>query len=40
LLVQPAWLPAAPIWSILMIALGVLVLRALVVTSGDFGVGR
>ena len=31
--VQFAWLPAYPIWSILMITLAVLVIHALVVTT-------
>ncbi|PVY97988.1 DUF7144 family membrane protein [Actinomycetospora cinnamomea] len=40
MIVQLAWLPAAPIWSIIMIVFCLLVLQALVVTSGDFRVGR
>ena len=39
MLVQLAWLPAAPIWSIIMIGFGLLVLHALIVTSGDVAVG-
>jgi hypothetical protein len=40
MLVQLAWLPAAPIWSIIMITLTVLVLRALFVSGRDHAVGR
>jgi hypothetical protein len=34
-LVQMAWLPASPIWSLLMIALDVIVIYALAATWGD-----
>ncbi len=40
MLMQLAWLSAAPIWSIIMIALDLLVLRALVVTGNEHTVGR
>ncbi|MDD7941628.1 hypothetical protein PHK61_24710 [Actinomycetospora lutea] len=35
IIVQLVWLPAQPIWSILMVVLGVVVLRALVLTWDD-----
>jgi hypothetical protein len=35
ILVQMAWIPAYPLWSILMITLDVVVIYALVATSGD-----
>jgi hypothetical protein len=38
--VQLAWLPATPIWSIVMIALGLLVLGALLVTGNGQAEGR
>lgn len=37
MIVQLTWLPAAPIWSIIMIIMCVLVLQALVVTAGNVG---
>jgi uncharacterized membrane protein len=37
--VQLAWLPAYPVWAILMIVLDVLVIRALVVTRPDRPLG-
>jgi hypothetical protein len=40
MLMQLAWLSAAPIWSIIMITLDMLVLRALVVIGGEHAVGR
>jgi hypothetical protein len=40
MLMQLAWLSAAPIWSIIMIVLDLLVLRALVVIGDDHAVGR
>jgi|tagenome__1003787_1003787.scaffolds.fasta_scaffold20132911_1 hypothetical protein len=35
MLVQMAWLPAYPIWSIIVLALDVVILYALIVTWGD-----
>ena len=35
MVVQLAWLPAQPVWSILMVGLAVLVLRALTLTWSD-----
>lgn len=35
ILVQMAWMPAYPLWSILVIVLDVVVIYALVVTWGD-----
>jgi hypothetical protein len=35
MLVQLAWMPAYPIWSIILLALDVFVLYALIVTWGD-----
>ena len=35
ILVQMAWIPAYPLWSILMITLDVVVIYALVATAGD-----
>jgi hypothetical protein len=40
MLMQLGWLSAAPIWSIIMIVLDLLVLRALVVIGGERAVGR
>jgi hypothetical protein len=40
MLMQLAWLPAAPIWSIIMIALDLLVLRALIVIGDEHVVSR
>ena len=40
MLVQLAWLPAAPIWAIIMIVLDVLVLRALLVTGNKHPHGQ
>ncbi|MDD7920239.1 DUF7144 family membrane protein [Actinomycetospora callitridis] len=39
-IVQLAWLPAAPIWSIIMIALDVLVLGAIVAVGNEHSAGR
>jgi hypothetical protein len=40
MLTQLAWLSAAPIWSIIMIVLDLLVLRALIVIGNEHAVGR